>query len=341
MLKPDYDVVAIGNAMVDVLAHVTPEFIRLNIEERGLRKGGMNLVEGDIAVQILARMKDPAMRSGGSASNMLFGIRSFGGKCAFIGKVAGDPIGKDFRKFLQEEGIIFTTPPLESASSSATGRSLVLIAPDGSRTMATFLGANKMLSENDIDEELVASARFAYLEGYLFDQPLAQKALEHAAGVAKSAGRNVVLNLCDPYLVERHQAAFQGFVKNYANILFATEKEIKNLYGAKSLVAAINAVKQDCEIVAITRSEKGSVIVRGDDVLEVEAKQVQVVDVTGAGDQYAAGFIHGLVRGLSLKACARLGTAAAAEVITHAGAQPQSSYSALIVKELVRSLGDR
>ncbi|MCB9990727.1 MAG: adenosine kinase [Rhodospirillales bacterium] len=339
MLKPDYDIVAIGNAMVDVLAHVNEDFLRRRVEEQGLIKGGMTLVESDVAVQTLARLKEHVMKPGGSACNVMFGIRSFGGRCAFIGKVADDHIGRQFREFLAEQDIGFNVPSYTGPIGAVTGRSLIMITPDGVRSMATFLGASKTLRPEDVDEELVSASRFLYLEGYLFDQALAQKTFHYAADIAKTAGRKIVLNLSDPQCVERHKSDFLDFVRHQAHIVFATEKEIKALYGARTLIEALNAVREMCEIAAITRSEKGSVIVSGEQTIEIEARKVEVVDTTGAGDQYAAGFLHGLTRNVSLPACGRLATAAASQVITHDGGQPQSSYSSLIIKELVRTLG--
>lgn len=327
---PRFDLTTIGNALVDVLAPATDEFIA-GQAAFGMHKGGMTLIDEPRAVELYALMNPGTEMSGGSAGNTIAGFASFGGKGAYIGKVAKDQLGEVFKHDMIAQGVHFDTTPL--AVGPATGRCLILVTPDGNRTMNTYLGAAVEFSESDVDEEIVADSAVTYLEGYLFDRDLAKAAYRFASKVAHDAGRMVSLTLSDSFCVDRHRADFVDLVKGHTDILFANEDEIKSLFETEDFDAAVAAVRGQCKIAAITRSEKGSVIVTADEIIEVKAEPVsKVVDTTGAGDQYAAGFLYGFTQGMDLAACGRLGSLAAAEVIGHMGPRPGVSYADFLKK---------
>lgn len=329
MKDPRIDLLAIGNAIVDVLAQTDEAFVERQTKLYGMQKGGMTLIDEQRAVALYAEMPAGMEASGGSAGNTIAGFASFGGKGAYIGKVAKDALGEVFSRDLKSQGVVFNTHPL--AIGAPTARSLILVTPDGQRTMNTFLGAAVELSPIDIDEELVSSARITYLEGYLFDPPHAKEAFVVASELAHKASRKVALSLSDPFCVNRHRADFQTFVEEHVDILFANEQEAKSLYESESFEEAVEALKGTCEIIVITRSEKGSVIIAGDKVIEIPAEAgVKVIDTTGAGDQYAAGFLYGYTQGMTLETCGRLGSMAAAEVISHMGPRPAIRYADLL-----------
>lgn len=331
MKDPRIDLLAIGNAIVDVLAQTDEDFIARQNKSHGMEKGGMTLIDERRAVELYGEMPQGIEASGGSAGNTIAGFASFGGKGAYIGKVAKDPLGSVFSRDLKAQGVVFNTQPL--AVGAPTARCLILVTPDGQRTMNTFLGAAVELSPIDIDEELVSYARITYLEGYLFDPPQAKDAFRVASEMAHKAGRKVALSLSDPFCVNRHRADLQDFVENHVDILFANEEEAKALYETESFEAAAFSLQGLCEIVVITRSDKGSVIIAGEKTIEIPAeKGVKVVDTTGAGDQYAAGFLYGYTQGMKLEVCGRLGSMAAAEVISHMGPRPAISYADLLKK---------
>lgn len=324
------DVLAIGNAMVDVLAEVSEEFVQAQ-SEHGMIKNTMNLIDEIRAVELYADMPQSMEMSGGSAGNTIAGFASFGGRGAYIGKVARDQLGEVFRHDMNAMNVHYKTEPL--ALGAPTGRCLVLVTPDAHRTMNTFLGAGTELSKVDIDEELVKAAQVTYLEGYLFDPPQAKEAYYHASELAHSAGRKVSLTLSDPFCVDRHRADFQDLVENHVDILFANEEEIMSLYQTETFEQAMNEVMVKCDVVALTRSEKGSVIWADGDIIEVAAEPVaNVIDTTGAGDQYAAGFLYGFTHGMTLDVCGKLGGLAAAEVISHMGPRPAVSYAEFLNK---------
>ncbi len=328
MSEPKYGVVAVGNALVDVIAKTTEDFIINQKKQYGMEKGAMTLIEENRAVELYTQMGTGKESSGGSAANTMAGFASFGGQGAFIGKVAADELGKVFKSNLQSQGIKFTTQAL--AVGAATGRCLILVTPDAERTMNTFLGAAVELSPIDIDAELICEAKITYLEGYLFDRDLAKEAFIRAAELAHENGHRVALTLSDPFCVDRHRSDFLQLVENHIDILFANEDEIKSLYMQEDFDDAISAVSNHVEIAAITRSEKGAVIISKDGKIEVPAKPVEnVVDTTGAGDQFAAGFLYGFTEGRPLERCAELGTIAAAEVIAHVGGRPEVKLSEL------------
>lgn len=331
MSEPIYDMVAIGNALVDVLAHASEKFISQQEKLHGMRRGAMSLIDERRAIELYGEMESAIEASGGSAANTMAGFASFGGRGAFIGKVANDQLGNVFRHDMKAMGINYTTTPL--AIGAPTGRCLILVTPDGQRTMNTFLGASVEMGPDDIDANLIASSKITYLEGYLYDQQQAKEAFKYAAKLAHDAGHRVALTLSDPFCVDRHRADFQYLVQEHVDILFANELEIISLYETETFEQACKQVINKCEVAALTRSEKGSVIVSKNGIVSVEAAPVEhVVDTTGAGDQFAAGFLFGFTRGMGLDMCARLGSMAAAEVISHMGPRPEIRYADLLKK---------
>ena len=311
------DVVGIGNAMVDVLSHADEALVA----RQGLVKGTMQLVDEVRARALYDAMGPGVEMSGGSAANTVVGVASFGGRAHYVGKVRDDQLGDVFGHDLRATGVGYDTP--RATSGPPTGRCLILVTPDAQRTMSTFLGASVRLGPADVDRGLVARGKILYLEGYLFDPPDAQEAFRAAAAIAHAAGRKVALTLSDPFCVERHRAAFLDLVQHHVDILFANEAEICALYQVRDFDAAVSHVRGHCELAALTRSAKGSVLVQGNRLHVVQAHPVApVVDTTGAGDLYASGVLYGLAQGLDLPTCGRLGSLAAAEVIAHVGARP-------------------
>ena len=314
----DLDVVGIGNALVDVLSRESEAFVTA----QRLVKGAMQLVDEARANELYAAMGPAVEVSGGSAANTIVGVASFGGRAHYVGKVRDDQLGEVFQHDLRSVGVGYSTSA--ATSGPATGRCLIVVTPDAQRTLTTYLGASVQLGPADVDKGVIERAAILYLEGYLFDPPEAQRAFHAAAGVAHAAGRKVALTLSDPFCVDRHRAAFRDLVERHVDILFANEAEIRALYETADFDAALQQVRRHCAVAALTRSERGSVVVAGDDVHVIDAHPVRaVVDTTGAGDLYAAGFMFGLSRGRSLATCGRLGSLAAAEVISHVGARPQ------------------
>lgn len=331
MTLENFDVTAIGNSLVDVLAQATEEFVALQSKKYGMVKGAMRLVDEYEAVEIYASMGPAMETSGGSAANTMAGFASFGGRGAYIGKVAQDQLGEVFRHDIQSIGVSYETTPL--VVGAPTGRCLILITPDAERTMNTFLGASSELSEIDIDDSLISRSKVTYLEGYLFDREAAKKAFRKAGALAQESGKKVALTLSDPFCVERHRGDFRDLVDSYINILFANEDEIKSLYQVDTFEEAVSHVKNKCEVAALTRGDKGSVIVSGDQVIEIDAQAVDMIkDTTGAGDQYAAGFLYGFTRNMGLEKCGQLGSMAASEVISHVGPRPENDYSEYLQK---------
>jgi len=316
-MRDEIDVIGIGNALVDVLSHETDEFVT----GQGLAKGTMHLVDEARARDLYGAMGPGVEMSGGSAANTMVGVASFGGRAHYVGKVRDDQLGEVFGHDLRSTGVGYSTPA--ATRGPATGRCLIMITPDAQRTMNTFLGASAGLTPDDIDGALIARGKILYLEGYLFDPPDAQAAFRKAARLAHEAGRTVSLTLSDPFCVDRHRAAFLELVEYHVDVLFANEAEIRSLYEVEDFDAALQRVRHHCKVAALTRGPRGSVIVAGDEVHVVDAQPVAaLVDTTGAGDLYAAGFLHGLCRGLAPAACGTLGSRAAAEVISHVGARP-------------------
>ena len=324
MAGTTYDVIGIGNALVDVLVHADDAFLA----EQHLSKGTMTLIDAERAEGLYAVMPPAVEMSGGSAANTMAGIASLGGRGAYIGRVSRDQLGQVFAHDIRSAGVAFEREPV---AGSATGRCLIFVTPDAQRTMQTFLGAGADLGPEDVDAGLIASADVTYLEGYLWDPPRAKDAFLKAASAARTAGRRVALTLSDPFCVERYRAEFEDLVRNHIDILFANEAEITALYRTSSFDEALQHVRGQCDIAALTRSEKGSVIVSRDEVHVIDAAPVeQVVDTTGAGDMYAAGFLFGLTHGYDLATCGRMGGIAAAEIISHFGARPATPLSQLV-----------
>ena len=323
-MPEEIDVVGIGNALVDVLSHESDDFLH----RHGLVKGTMQLIDEARARDLYDAMGPAVEVSGGSAANTVVGVASFGGRAHYVGKVRDDQLGEVFAHDLRSTGVGYDTPAARRGPS--TGRCLIMVTSDAQRTMNTFLGASVHLGPHDIDAGLIARSKILYLEGYLFDPPQAQEAFRVAAGIARASGRLVALTLSDPFCVDRHREGFQALVDRYVDVLFANEAEIRSLYEVDDFDAALQRVRRRRRIAALTRSARGSVVVAGDDVHLIDAHPVDaLVDTTGAGDLYAAGFLFGLSRDLDPASCGRLGSLAAAEVISHLGARPVTPLTKL------------
>ena len=318
------DVVGIGNALVDVISHETDEFI----EEHGLVKNAMTLVDDARAEELYAAMGPGIELSGGSAANTIAGVASFGGRAAYMGRVFDDQLGAVFAHDLRAQGVLFENKP--ATEGPPTGRCLIVVTPDAHRTMNTCLGASAFFGPDDVDPELVRSAQVTFLEGYLFDRPESMEAYWFASGHAHDAGRKVALTLSDLFCVERHRDEFLPLVRDRVDILFANEAEACALWGCDEVGAAVERARAEVSVACITMSEKGSVVVAGPNTWEIPAHPTEVVDTTGAGDLYAAGFLYGYTQGRPLPECGRLGALAAAEVISHIGARPQVPLSSLV-----------
>jgi sugar/nucleoside kinase (ribokinase family) len=311
-----FDVVTMGNALVDVLTYADYDFVA----RTGVEPGAMTMVDAARSDEIYAEMGAAIEASGGSAANTAAGVASFGGKGAYIGRVADDTFGKVFSHDLRSIGVHFDAPL--ATTGSPTGRCLVIVTPDAQRTMCTFLGAGAELDESYVDEAVVASSAVTYLEGYVWDPPAAKDAVRRAAAISHRADQRVALTLSDPFCVDRHRAEFLELIEGHIDILFANEDEITSLYEVDTFDEALHHVRGHCEIAALTRGPHGSVIVAGDDVHVIDAHPADVVDTTGAGDLYAAGFLYGFTHGRDLATCGQLASLAAAEVIAHLGPRP-------------------
>jgi sugar/nucleoside kinase (ribokinase family) len=320
----DLDVVGIGNALVDVLPHETDEFIQVN----GLVKGSMTLIDTDRAEELYSAMGPGIEVSGGSAANTISGIASFGGKAAYIGRVHDDELGAVFAHDMRSSGVVFRSQP--ATEGPPTGRCLIVVTPDAQRTMNTYLGSSEFFGPEHVDADLIAAAQVTFFEGYLFDRPEAKEAYWKASTIAHDAGRRVSLSLSDTFCVERHRAEWRDLVSDRVDILFANEAEAMALYEVDTFDEALAAARADVEIAIITRGPRGSVVARDDALVEVEAHPVEVVDTTGAGDLYAAGFLFGFTRDRTMETCGRLGSVAASAVLGHTGARPGASLEQLI-----------
>jgi sugar/nucleoside kinase (ribokinase family) len=320
-----YQVVGIGNALVDVIAHAPDSFL----DEHALVKGSMALIETERAVHLYRALGSAVEMSGGSAANTMCGVASLGGRAAYIGKVSEDDLGNVFGHDLHAVGVAFR--PGAPSADTPTGRCIIVVTPDAQRTMNTYLGVSSLLCADDLDEEAIADGDVLYMEGYLFDRDDAKAAFRRAADVAHAAGRRVSLTLSDSFCVDRHRDDFRQLVRERVDILFGNEDELRALYEVESLDNAIEAVRRDCPLVAVTTGAEGSFVVTPDGTVQVAAEPVErVLDTTGAGDLYAAGFLFGLTSGESLTDCARLGSIAAAEVISHVGPRPLVELRTLI-----------
>ena len=320
-----YDVLGIGNAIVDVIARAEDDFL----VKHGMHKGTMALIDEARAQAIYAAMGPAVESSGGSAANTIVGVASFGARASFVGKVRDDELGRVFAHDIRAANVAFETKP--AASGPSTARCYIMVTPDGERTMNTYLGAAQDLKPSDIDEAQVASAAVIYLEGYLWDPPHAKEAFVKAAEIAHKNSRGVALTLSDAFCVDRYRNEFIELIrKGIVDIVFANERELHSLYETADFGTATKALGGDAKLAVVTRSEKGCVVVTRDGVESVTAEPVRkVTDVTGAGDLFAAGFLVGLSRGRDYRTSARLGALAAAEVIQHVGARPAVSLKAL------------
>ena len=326
-----YDVVGIGNAIVDVMAKIGDRFLT----ERSLPKGGMVLLDALSAGKIYQDIVPQREVSGGSAANTVAGMASLGLACAFIGKVHDDALGQAFSRDIGATGIDFFTPPLTQGPS--TGRSIVLVTPDAERSMFTYLGASTHLSVEDIDEKTIQSARMTYVEGYLWEEEAAKAAILKAAELAHKHNRDFVFSLSDKSCVERHRSEFLDLIQNHVDILFGNEEELNSLFESDDFEHNLDLIKPMVDIAAITRNIKGSVVVSGRVKTFVESEAVEnVVDTTGAGDLYAAGFLYGLLNNRSIGTCAMIGGLAAAEIISHYGARPETSLRGYVRNNLVK-----
>lgn len=312
-----FDVVGIGNALVDVIAHASDGFLG----DHGLVKGSMTLIETDRAVQLYGALDGAVEMSGGSAANTMCGVASFGGRAAYIGKVNGDDLGDVFGHDMRAVGVEFHGGGVDHGTP--TGRCVIVVTPDAERTMNTYLGVSSFLEVADVDDDVVADSSVLYMEGYLFDRDDAKAAFRHSAQVAHAHGRTVSLTLSDSFCVDRHRDDFRGLVADEVDLLFGNDEELLSLYETDSFDAGVTALRAECKLAAITRGAAGCVVITHDEVVEVPAVSVdRVLDTTGAGDLFAAGFLHGLTSGRGLAECGRLGSVAAAEVISHVGPRP-------------------
>jgi sugar/nucleoside kinase (ribokinase family) len=326
-----YDVLGIGNAIVDIIARTEEDFL----VREGLAKGSMRLIDAAEADRLYDHMGPATEASGGSAGNTVAGVASFGGRAAFIGKVADDIFGKLYRHDMKATGVHFDTAPLASGGAP-TARSMILITPDGERTMNTYLGACQALGPGDIDADLVENSLVTYLEGYLWDPPEAKEAFRRAAKIAHGAGRKVSITLSDAFCVDRYRQEFLGLIRDKTiDILFANDSELRSLYETSDFDTAVELLRKDCRLAAVTVGAEGALVVEAHKVEKIPATPVDsVVDTTGAGDLFAAGFLFGHARNFSHADAARLGTIAAAEVISHIG--PRAAVS---LAQLARQAG--
>jgi sugar/nucleoside kinase (ribokinase family) len=325
MTDPRLDVLCIGNAIVDVIANATNEFLTAE----GLVKGSMRLVDADEAERLYSHMGPAHQVSGGSAGNTAAGVAALGGRSGFIGQVAADQLGEFYRHDLTAAGVEFITPA--GSVGAPTARSMILVTPDGHRTMNTFLGAAQHLPASALDEAQIRDSAILYLEGYLWDPEIPRRAMVRAIEVAREAGRKVAFTLSDMFCVDRHRDGFNELLDNGSiDILFANQAEVEALVGVAHLESAVSAVKDRVQTLVVTRSEDGALAVRGGERADVPAEPIgQLIDTTGAGDLFAAGFLLGTARGKSLERSLRLGAIAAAEVIQHYGARPEADHRAL------------
>lgn len=320
-----FDVVGIGNALVDVISNAHDDFLA----GHGMVKGSMDLIDTDRAVELYRALGTSVEMSGGSAANTMCGVASFGGSAAYIGKVTDDDLGRVFGHDMLAVGVQFRAGGADN--DVPTGRCIIVVTPDAERTMNTFLGASSLLTPDDLDEDAIAAGKVLYMEGYLFDRDAAKAAFRRAAEVAHDAGRMVSLTLSDSFCVDRHRDDFRSLVSDEVDLLFGNENELTALYETETFDAAVAELRRHCEFAAVTVGARGSIIITGDEMVEVPVQPVpRVVDTTGAGDLYAAGFLHGLTTGRTLDQCGRLGSIAAAEVISHVGPRPLVELRTLV-----------
>ena len=319
------DVTGIGNAIVDVLAQARDE----QLSALGLPKGGMTLIDAQQADRLYGAMAPAIEVSGGSVANSMAGVASLGGRAGYIGKVKADQLGAVFTHDIRSAGVDFTT--VGATNCAPTARCLILVTPDGQRTMSTYLGACVELGPEDIDEALIARSKVTYLEGYLWDPPRAKEAMLKAANLAHKHGGRVALSLSDSFCVGRHRAEFNRLIEDHVDILFANEDEIASLTETSDFESAVGALRGRCEVAVLTRGAQGALVLANDERFVVSAEPVErVVDTTGAGDLFAAGFLYGFTNGYGPGDAARIGSICAAEIISHVGARPATSLAELI-----------
>jgi len=330
MPQPSIDVLAIGNAIVDVLAPCSDELI----DELGMAKGGMTLIDTDQANSLYHSMGPAREVSGGSAANTLAGLAALGAKCAFIGQVAQDQLGEVFAHDIRAAGISFATPP--RPGDPPTARCLIFVTPDGQRTLNTYLGASQYLPASALDERAIADAGILYLEGYLWDPEEPRAAMRKAIAAARNAGRKVAFTLSDGFVIDRHGEDFRAMVEaGEIDILFANEAELAVMTGQDDFEAGLAQLATNVPVLVVTRSEQGAVAVSGKERAQVPAEPIDhLIDTTGAGDLFAAGFLFGHVRGRSLHDCLRMGAICACEIISHYGARPEADLKALVAAKM-------
>ncbi len=327
MTAARYDVVAIGNAIVDIIGRCDDAFLA----HHGAAKGHMRLVDAGRMSTLYSAMGPAIEISGGSAANTMVGLASFGGQAAFIGKVADDEFGRIFKHDIAAANVAFDTKAV--SGQEPTSRSLILVTPDGERTMNTYLGISTDLDQGEVDPAVIEAAGVVYLEGYLFDRPEAKAAFRQAIAIASRADRKAALTLSDSFCVDRHRAEFHELIQSGIGILFANESEITSLYETNDFDEAARRAAADVPLAVLTRSAKGSIIVSKDQFHVIPVEPVAaIIDTTGAGDLYAAGFLYGLTSGRDLATCGRLGSLAAAEIISHVGARPETNLNELAQK---------
>ena len=326
MTSSRYDVVGIGNAIVDIIGRCDDAFLA----RHDAPKGHMRLVDPATLMTLYNAMGPAVEISGGSAANTIAGVASFGAKTGFIGKIANDEFGRIFSHDIRGQGVTFAGKPVVASADKTTSRSLIHVTPDGERTMNTYLGVSTDFVPSDLDEEMIAAGDYLYLEGYLFDGAQAKAAFRSAAAIARKANKKVALTLSDSFCVDRHRDEFLDFIRSGVDVLFANESEITSLYQTADFDAAATACAKDVRIAALTRSAKGSLILAEGKAIEIAVQPVaKVVDTTGAGDLYAGGFLYGLARGTSYETAGRLASLAAAEIISHIGARPEANLGLL------------
>lgn len=329
MSEKRFDVVGIGNAMVDVLGRVTDEFL----VENGVGKGVMTLIDADRAIELYSKMGPAKEISGGSAANTIAGLGMLGAKAAYVGKIKDDQLGAIFAHDIRSLGVAFDTPmtPRDHLDEE-TGRCMVLVSPDGERSMNTYLGVSADLSPADIDDALMADTRWIYLEGYRFDGMESQEAFRKAISACKAAGGKVSITLSDPFCIERHRDAFRKMVIEEVDLLFANEHELVSLYQTSTLEDAMDLARKEVEIVACTVGPSGAYVLKGERTVHAPAAPMKRVDATGAGDLFAAGFLYGLTRERNLLTCGTMGCVCAGEVISHIGARPEENLKDLFAR---------
>ena len=329
MSPKDFDVVGIGNAMVDIIASVDVEFL----SKHNLTKASMMLVDDGRSAFLRSQIAPNVMSSGGSVANTSHGLASLGGRAGFIGKIADDDLGGVFSNDLHEAGVSFFPAPKDHGLP--TGRCVIVVTPDGQRTMSTYLGAGAVLCPADVSKPAVQSAEWVLLEGYLYDKDDAKEAFRVAAQYAHEAGRKVALTLSDSFCVQRHHGDFHALVCDDVDLLFANEHELAVLFGTDDFAASVQVLRDKCPLAVVTRSKQGSVVITADDYIEVPPLPVDpIIDATGAGSRYAAGFLYGLTHAKSLEQSAEIGTICAAEVIMHMGPRPQVALASLLPDDL-------